>query len=169
MKAASEKVKKDRIKEAKEVKDAKQKPEGEVKVVKVWREGGRLMGQKEECFTTVKGPDGEEMTIQTKPVDSKGNAPVEEKVVKVEASWWVHSVVGGRSACAELCTDRSIYEGDEGELLSAFLMHRSASDSPTWRLRPLLLLLELVRLPLEVLQRLLRRRRRRRRRRRLPM
>ncbi|KAK8789505.1 hypothetical protein WA538_001044 [Blastocystis sp. DL] len=72
VKEASEKVKKDRVKEAKEVKAAKQKPEEEVKVVK-----------KEECFTTVKSADGEEMTIQTKPVDSKGKVPVEEKVVKL--------------------------------------------------------------------------------------
>lgn len=43
MKEASEKVKKDRVKEAKEVKAAKQKPEEEVKVVKVQGEGRRLI------------------------------------------------------------------------------------------------------------------------------
>ncbi len=41
------------------------------------------MEQKEECFTTVAGPDGKEVTIQTKPVDSNGKQPVEEKVLKV--------------------------------------------------------------------------------------
>ena len=41
------------------------------------------MKQKEECFTTVAGPDGKEVTIQTKPVDSNGKQPVEEKVLKV--------------------------------------------------------------------------------------
>lgn len=56
------------------------------------------------------------MTIQTKPVDSKGKVPVEEKVVKVAVRSWLHAVVGGRSACVELRTDRSIYEGDEGLL-----------------------------------------------------
>ena len=41
------------------------------------------MKQKEECFTTIAGPDGKEVTIQTKPVDSNGKQPVEEKVLKV--------------------------------------------------------------------------------------
>jgi hypothetical protein len=42
VKEASEKVKKDRVKEAKEVKAAKQKPEEEVKVVKVQTDDSRL-------------------------------------------------------------------------------------------------------------------------------
>ena len=31
----------------------------------------------------MKDADGNEVTVQTKPVDSEGKAPVEEKVIKV--------------------------------------------------------------------------------------
>ncbi|KNB44577.1 ribosomal protein L7 [Blastocystis sp. subtype 4] len=72
VKEASEKVKKERAAEASKVKATQETPNEEIKVVK-----------KEECFTTVAGPDGKEVTIQTKPVDSNGKQPVEEKVLKL--------------------------------------------------------------------------------------